>query len=382
MTATTAHSRQSGSWRAATAHGFTTRRTGCLLGAVLAVAACRREEPAKPPPSPPVQLAPGDVVAAKTATIETGPLVSGTLEAARSATVRAQLGGTIKKVGPELGQAVAARALLAEIDARGLGDAASSARAQVDSARAQLELARREVERSRALVAGGAIARRDLETAESRVAAQQAAVDQARAQLAASAKQLDDATVRAPMAGVIAQRAVSTGDVVAPGATLYQIIDPSSVRLSAGVPSDELGALAVGQAVRFTVHGYPDQTFTGQVSRIAPSADPATKQIAILVDLPNPSHQLLVGLLARGRIAARTATGVVVPLAAVDATTGRPAVLRVAGSAVERVPVTLGLRDPLREQVMVTGIAAGDRILARPSAAPPPGSHVALPPSS
>jgi RND family efflux transporter MFP subunit len=329
-----------------------------------------------------VQLAPTDVVVAKTATIETGPLVSGTLEAAGSATVRAQLGGTIQKIGPELGQPVRRGELLAQIDARGLADAAGSARAQVTAARAQLDVERREVERNQALVAAGAIARRDAEAADSRAAAQQAAVDQARAQLSAAQKQLDDTRVRAPMAGIVAQRAVNTGDVVTQGATLYQIIDPSSVRLSASVPSEELGALSTGEPVRFTVHGYPDQTFTGTVSRIAPSADPATKQIAILVEVPNPAHRLLAGLFARGRISAHTATGVVVPLTAVDTRTNPPAVLRVAGSTVERVPVKLGLRDPLRDEVLVSGLRPGDRILANASAAPPAGGQVVLPPTS
>jgi RND family efflux transporter MFP subunit len=366
----------------------------CLgLVALVALAVCKRDQAAQqPPPPPPVQLAPADVSAARTATIETGPLVSGTLEAARSATVRAQLGGTVLRIGPEIGQAVAENALLAEIDPRGLGVATASARAQLASAQAQLELARREVERSQALVEAGAVARRDLETAQSRVAAQQAALDQARAQLATASRQLDQATVRSPMAGVVAQRAVSTGDVVTPGATLYQVIDPSSIRLSASVPSDQLGALATGQAVRFTVHGYPDETFTGQISRIAPSADPTTKQIAILAEMPNPSRRLLVGLLARGRIASQRATGVVIPVAAIDTRTTPPAVLRVSGGTgsgatasgptIERVPVKLGLRDPLRDEVIVTGIAPGDRIVARAAAAPPPGSRVALAPSS
>jgi RND family efflux transporter MFP subunit len=216
--------------------------------------------------------------------------------------------------------------------------------------------------------------------------AQQATVDQARAQLATAQKQLGDATVRAPIDGIVAQRTVNVGDVVTPGATLYQIIDPSSVRLSASVPSDQLGALSIGQAVRFTVYGYPDQTFTGAVSRIAPSADPVTKQVAILVDIPNPAHQLLAGLFARGRIAAQTATGVVVPAVAVDTRADPPAVLRVTGAtgnaAIERVAVRLGLRDPLHEQLVVTGISPGDRVLARVAAAPPPGTRVVLPPAS
>jgi membrane fusion protein, multidrug efflux system len=348
------------------------------LAIAAALAGCQRDEPGQPPP-PIVQLAPADLVVARTTTIEAGPQVSGTLEAAHSATVRAQLGGTIRAIGPELGQLVRRGDLLARIDAGGLGDVASSARAQLASASAQLELARREVERTRALVEAGAVARRELEQAESRVTAQRATVDQARAQLTTARDQLGDATLRAPMTGVVAQRAVNTGDVVTQGATLYQIIDPSSIRLAASVPSDEVAAVEVGHAVQFTVHGYPDETFTGNVARIAPSADPTTRQIAILVDLPNPSHRLLAGLFARGRIVAQRATGVAVPVTAVDARGDEAAVLRLTGLQLERLPVRLGLRDPERDLVLVTGLADGDRVLARPAAAPPPGSQV-IPP--
>lgn len=357
--------------------------TSTITACVLAVAllGCHREDKTPPPP-PPVQLAPGDVVAARTAVVESGPLVSGTLEAADSATMRAQLGGIVTKVGPELGQPVKAKDLLAQIDARSLASAATSAAAQLAAAKAELDVAAREVERSKALVDAGAIARRDYDTAVSRSVAQEAAVGQAMAQQAAAQKQLDDANVRSPIDGVVAQRAVNVGDVVQVGATLYQIIDPSSMRLSASVPSDQLGQLSVGQAVKFTVHGYPDQTFAGSLARIAPAADPSTKQIAILVDLPNPSRKLLAGLFAKGRIAAQTATGVVVPLAAVDTRANPPSVLRVSGGTVETVAVKLGLRDALRDEVMVTGLNAGDRVLARVNAAPPAGAHVVLPPSS
>ncbi|HEY0990332.1 MAG TPA: hypothetical protein VGD80_24940, partial [Kofleriaceae bacterium] len=52
------------------------------------------------------------------------------------------------------------------------------------------------------------------------------------------------------------------------------------------------------------------------------------------------------------------------------------------GVTVERVPVQLGLRDPLRDEVLVSGLRNGDRVLARATAAPPAGARVVLPPTS
>ncbi len=359
------------------------RRPAPALALALVLAACGRDEAAPPAAPPPIQLAEGELVVARRGTLESGPLISGTLEAARGAQVNAQLGGTVREIGPELGDRVERGTLLARIDPGPLGAAAASARAQLTAARRSLEVAAREVERTRALVEAGALPRREIEQAESRRAAEQAAVDQARAQLAASADQLADATARAPIRGVVARRAVNAGDVVAPGAPLYEIIDPSSMRLSASVPSDEVGALAPGARVRFSVRGYPDEELEGTISRVAPAADPQTRQIPILVDLPNPSHRRLAGLFAQGRVAIRTATGIVIPASAVDEATEPPSVLRVRGGVVERVPVTLGLRDPLRERVLVTaGLEEGDRVIARAEAAPRPGTPVAPIPTS
>ena len=59
------------------------------------------------------------------------------------------------------------------------------------------------------------------------------------------------------------------GDVVAPGTELYTIVDPSSIQLEASVPSESLSLVRVGAEVIFEVRGYPDQTFSGKVERIA-----------------------------------------------------------------------------------------------------------------
>ena len=96
-----------------------------------------------------------------------------------------------------------------------------------------------------------------------------------RARLASTQRNLRDAVIHAPIAGIVSDRAVNTGDVVSPGTALFTIIDPSSMRLEASVSSDDLRMLRVGTTVLFEVRGY-DRPFEGTIERIAPSADPAT----------------------------------------------------------------------------------------------------------
>src|SRR6478609_2592327 len=274
--------------------------------------------------APTIKLAPEDVVTIGRGQLETGPRISGTLEAATRSVVRAEVGGTVLAVGPELGQSVKKGDLLARVEAKALGSVTTSAQGGVANAEAQLDLARREVQRTEALVKGGALAQRELDRAQSQVTAAEAQVKAARAQLASSQSQLGDATVRSPISGVVARRSVSVGDVTSPGAALYEVIDPSTMRLDASVASDNLSAIAPGKAVDFEVRGYPNQRFAGTIARVAPAADPVTRQIQVLVDIPNPGGKLVAGLYAEGRVSVEKREALIAPFSAIDQTGDQP----------------------------------------------------------
>ena len=151
-------------------------RTSWPLGLILAVAACKK--PAPPPPAPVVAITitAEDAVAVRQTVLETGPRVSGTLEARERAVVRAEVGGQVVAVGPDLGDPVTKGALLVRIEVKTLGDTVRSAEAGVASAQAAYEVAKREAERAEALVKGGALAARELDRARANVAAAAAAV--------------------------------------------------------------------------------------------------------------------------------------------------------------------------------------------------------------
>jgi RND family efflux transporter MFP subunit len=177
-------------------------------------------------------------------------------------------------------------------------------------------------------------------------------------------KQLSNATVRAPFAGVVAAKSVSAGDVVSPGAALFTVVDPKSMRLEAAVPAAQIGQIRVGQPVAFAVSGYGDRKFTGTVTRVSPVADPTTRQVQILASIPNNAGTLVGGLFAEGRVNAESRTALVLPATAIDQRGATPAVMRVRGGRVERVAVTLGIRDEQRENFEITsGVQRGDTVL-------------------
>ena len=326
-----------------------------------------------------VEIGRENVVTAGTAQISVGPLVSGELRAAREATVRAEIRGSVLQIGPEEGQSVRRGALLARIETRTLEDSLQSADSQLQSTTEALEVAERELARTERLVQGGALAERDLEAARNAASAARAQRDDARARLASARRSLRDATVRSPLAGLVAQRHVGVGDVVTEGRELYTIIDPSSMRLEASVPSDQLGAVTVGASVNFEVRGYPGQSFAGTIERISPMADPVTRQVSIFVTIPNTQGRLVAGLFAQGRVLQEVRTALVVPLTAVNERTPEPWVLRVRGGKTEKVAVTLGLRDPQTERVELSGgVEEGDVLLVGAAQGMTPGTPVKI----
>jgi len=335
-----------------------------------------RSDDSAPAAPPAIQVGQENIVTVQRAQIVAGPIISGELRAEREATVRAELGGSMVAVRAQEGQAVRKGDLLGRIEAVTLEDARRSAASAVTAAQNQVTLARREAERTELLVSGGALATRDLEVARANVAAAEAQLADARARLVSAQKQLGDTVLRAPITGIVSNRAVNQGDVVTTGAELFTIIDPSSMRLEAAVPSADLSAITVNAPVRFTVRGY-DQPFEGRIERISPAADPVTRQVPIFVAIPNVGGRLVAGLFAEGRVVKASADGLVVPESAVNTSESSPWVLRVASGRTEKVPVTLGLRDPRTERVQITaGVKEGDILLQGAAQAVAPGTPV------
>ncbi|MGQ0764257.1 MAG: efflux RND transporter periplasmic adaptor subunit [Gemmatimonadota bacterium] len=324
-----------------------------------------------------VNVGPENIAVVTSGEIASGPVISGSLSAEREATVRAQVPGPVLATLADEGSRVGRGSVLARIDDRTMRDAFLSARSGVSTARSAAAMATRELDRFTKLKEAGAISERDVETVRWNAEAAEAQLTDAQARLTLAQKQLDDAQVRAPFAGVVSQRQVAAGDVVSPGAAMFTIIDPSSMRLEASVPAAQLEAIRVGSPVTFTVSGYPGRSFTGRIARVNPTADATTGQVRIVVSIPNVRGGLVGGLFAEGRVAAERRTALIVPAAAVDLSGLRPSVLKLRDGVAERIEVETGLRDEESERIEIaSGLAAGDTLLSGAAIAITPGSRV------
>lgn len=200
--------------------------------------------------------------------------------------------------------------------------------------------------------------------------------DQARALLALSQRNLDDAVLRAPLDGIVARKGFEAGEQVVPGASPITIVRTATMLATVAVAEKDVAGLAAGMSADVQVEA-ASRTCAGRIREIGVEADPFSRTYAVKIEIPNKDGALRVGMVAKARLrvtAPRPA--VVVPVAAVltDAESERftwvesGAVvhrrrLRVAGFSDEGVAVDSGLQAG--ERVVVSGtpmLADGARV--------------------
>jgi membrane fusion protein (multidrug efflux system) len=352
------------------------------LSALAALNACSKRDAASAAETGKAEtmvVGPENIAVAANGSIMTGPSISGTLEPDREAVLRAQVSGSVLQTYADQGQTVNAGTVLARIDASGIQDAYTSARAGLVSARNAADVAAKDLARNEKLLAAGAIAERDIDQSRRSSIAAQAALEDANSRLASAEKAYRSTTVTAPFSGVVSERPVSAGDVVQPGTALFTVVDPSSMRLEASVPAEQLASIRIGVPVSFTVSGYPGRQFVGRITRINPTADPTTRQVRIYVSIPNEGRSLVGGLFANGRMSTATKMGLVVPQSAVDVRGTIPSVMRVKQGKVEKVQVQVGLTDKTSETIEVlSGLQAGDTLLLGAAQGITPGTLIRI----
>ena len=333
------------------------------LGATGLLMACGAKPEVASTALPEQIIGPELVAIVAATTITSGPSISGSLVADKTAAIRAEVGGRVTAVLVEPGAHVSKDAPLARVDDNAVREAMLGAKSGVTQAQLGADIAKRDQDRAERLLAAGAVAENAVENARRGNLAAQAALEDAKARLANAQRNLDNTTLKAPYDGIVSERQVNAGDIVAPGAPMFTIVDPSTMRLEGSVPADQLGAVHLGASVKFGVTGYPGTSFVGTISNIYPSADPQTKQVRLYARIPN-AGSLVAGLFASGRVASTSHSALAVPLNAVDQRGLKPSVLRLKGGKAEKVQITLGVRDDETENVEVlAGLAAGDTVL-------------------
>ncbi|CAG1017353.1 Multidrug resistance protein MdtA [Burkholderiaceae bacterium] len=346
--------------------------TACLL------AACGKGDPAPQDPprdgpvgSPVLLLSPEDLRTIGAGDSAQGPVITGSIQPARRADLRAEISAVVLQVLKEIGEAVRAGDLLVRLDDTSIRDSLASAEESARALTQAFEQAERQVQRLKTLQAQGMTSMQALEDAEVRRNNTQSDLVAARARVVSARQQMRRTEVRAPFDGVVSERRASAGDTAQIGKELVKVIDPNSMRFEGLVPADRMHEIAIGQDVQFRVNGYPDTTFAGKVRRIDAAANATTRQVEVLVEFANGnaagSAPRVAGLYAEGRIVAGGRAALMLPESSVVRSGEQTHVWRVKDKAIAKVPVQLGERDARRgEYPLRGGLAEGDQILRNP----------------
>jgi membrane fusion protein (multidrug efflux system) len=357
------------------------KRSVLFVAIVLSVAGgCRKKAPPATAAEGTIKIGASDYVVAVQQRITTGPTLSGSLTAETEANVRAEIAGPLLDVAVREGDRVAKGKLLARINPGAISAQQGSQAAGIASLRNNVALAQKDLNRQESLFRAGIVARATVEAARQQVDIARNQLAQAQAQSATTTVAAGNATVEAPISGVVSKRWVSEGDVVQVGATLFTIIDPQTMQLEADVAADSLQDIRIGTPIEFSVQGLDGKLFIGRIARVNPAADPATRQIKVFAEIPNENGALASGLFAEGRLRNLSRVGVIVPAAAIDHRMTTPAVTRVRNGLVEHFAVTLGVIDDQNDKVEIRGgVSPGDVLLIGASQQIAPGTRVELP---
>jgi len=310
-------------------------------------------------------LGASDVKTVDRGTIEAGVSISGDLKAIEEAVVRARLEGDLVGVYVREGDRVTSGQLLAKFEDSEQESNHTSAIADRESAQSDLETAKWNAEQADQLFKAGAIAERDLRTAQQTFAASRARLAAAEARVRATMSLLSDTRAVAPTTGVVARRGIENGEHVARGAEMFTVVRSDVLELGAAVPARQAGEIKVGQRVHFAAGG---RDFEGRVARISPTIDPTNRSITVYMQVPNVGGVLKANSFSTGRIVSRTVDGaIVIPNAAIRQAQGndKPFVYRLdATDALERAPVSVGIVDESQAIAeIVEGLKPGDRII-------------------
>jgi RND family efflux transporter MFP subunit len=196
----------------------------------------------------------------------------------RDALYAAQVPGRIERVLVREGDAVRRGQPLAQIEGAGLADQAKEAAAALAKARAESALAATSKARIQRVFEHGIAARQELDDAEARLATAQATEAEARAAAGIANRQLDRASVRSALDGVVLKVFRRPGELVdgTPGTPIVEVGDPSRLELSATATAAELVRCARGAAATVELPALPELRLRGTVAAVSPAVDRTT----------------------------------------------------------------------------------------------------------
>jgi len=336
------------------------------LSGMLVLAAC------KPKPGaggqgggmPPIQVV---AVEAKLQPVTESLSLVGSIAPNEMVEIKTETDGIVEEINLKEGERVEKGQLLVKLDETKLA-------ATVAQAEANLKLSEANFERAKQLFKDKLISQQEYDQAASIHAVNQASVDLQR-------RQLKDARVLAPFAGIVGARQISPGQVIMRNTILTWLVDLDTVKVEVNVPERYLQQLNIGRPLEFSVAAFPGEKFRGAVYFVSPQISENLRTALVKARIPNAEHKLRGGMFASLDLTLQVReSAIVIPEPAIMSNGDNFSVFIVDkdGNAQVR-PIQVGIRLAGKAEVL-KGLTAGEMVVVEGIQKLRPGGPVKLAP--
>lgn len=228
-------------------------------------------------------------------------LVSRT-QAIRSSQVVAAISGQVAKINAGEGTRVKRGVPLVTIDRSTIKAMFDAKKAEANQAKAQSEAAAREFVRTKGLHSQDLISESIIDSDSATAVAARERYHQLTAEKQRLAIDLENCVIKAPFSGHTGRQLVDVGEWVDPGTPVFELIDPSVIKVTVDLPERHFGQLEIGSSVVVTASNDETTSLTGRVTGISPSAGEATHTFPVFVSVDNKDGFLGGGMLVKATL--------------------------------------------------------------------------------
>ncbi|MEM1181395.1 MAG: efflux RND transporter periplasmic adaptor subunit [Acidobacteriota bacterium] len=287
---------------------------------------------------------------------------SGVTRAAQRARLAFALGGRITERTVDVGDRVSAGQVVARLDDLELRNAIAGARGSLAELQARRAQSERDVERAERLLAAKAATGEEVEKTRAGLAALDAAISAAEAQVRETERLLKETRLEAPFAGVVTEVHFEPGEVTNPGSSVVALSGDGDVELEVEVPESVAPRIARGDQVGVTVPHHGSGPVDGTVTSVGRAAAGPGSLFPVVVKIADGAN-VGVGVTAELALRLESGASLSVPVEAVVNPGGRrPALFAVRDNQARKIFVEVGALDG--DRVIVQGeLTAGDLVV-------------------
>ena len=289
---------------------------------------------------------------------------SGTVEEESSASLSFQAAGNIKQVYVSDGMNVKKDQKLAELDPVSLKNAH-------EATLSTLRQAQDAYKRYEQLHNKGSLT--EIQWTEVQTKLQQAVSMEA-----ISRKNLENAVLKAPFDGIIADKKIETGVTVMPGVPVLKIVTIDKVNVKIPVPENEIADTRIGQESVIVVPALKNKKFTGKITEKSVTANPISRTYDVRISIDNPEHELMPGMVCKVdiKVDGKHPAGIIIPNSCVQIDYAGQAFVWIAvnGMATKRIITLGGLTE--NGTLVTNGLDGGEKLIVEGSQKVSEGSNV------